>query len=495
MDTASTPSSRTDERETLDPTAEPGSGSSGDPAAPDAVAEGDGQQAPTHDATRRAFFRELGRSALTTVGQVAGLADVVGRGTTTAAASLLGIDLREPPATPARPGLPPRSTALGATTGTTPALARASTDDQYRSPYRVTEDAVIFLDQRAIPGALEELTCRRATDVAYYLRIGACRGGPLMAQVAAYGLALTASERRDQPVETRRADLRRSRDALVASRPSSRALAWAVGRMAAAEEALGPEPDGDALAAALRAEADAVATRMQADLDAVADHLAAVLIDAHSSNAAGGPANRALGVLVHGDPGALWGGLVGPGLAAMGRVVESGRKLRVVLTEGRPFMEGSRLAAWELRQARINHQLIADAAVGWLFDRQPVDIVIVAAEAVAANGDAAALVGSRAIADLAAAARTREGGTSPRVVVIATGTSIDPGSPDGRALPDERRPVRELGTYLGTAPAPGTDVLNPSVDVIPADRITVLITEGGPIDAPTAEAVVAAARD
>ena len=316
-----------------------------------------------------------------------------------------------------------------------------------------------------------------------------------MAQVAAYGVALTARERRTQPVETRRADLRRSRDALVAARPASRALAWAMGRMAAAEEALGPEPDGDALAAALRAEADLVATRMQADLDAIADHLEAVLTEAHTSATAARPANRALGVLVHGDPGALWGGLVGPGIAAIGRVVESGRKVKVVLTEGRPFMEGSRLAAWELRQARIDHQLVADAAVGWLFDRQPVDVVIVAAEAVVANGDAAALVGSRAVADLAAAARSREGTPTPRVVVIATGTSIDPGTPDGRALPDTRRPVRELWTYLGIAPAPGTDVLNPSIDVIPADRIDVLVTEGGPIAAPTEDAVVAAARD
>ena len=488
MDTASTPSSRTDEPESLQSTADPAIGSSGGSAAPDEAAAAAGPEVPTHDAARRAFFRELGRSALTTVGQVAGLADVVGKGTTAAAAGLLGIDLREPPKPAARPLTPVASRS-------TPAASRVASDDQYRSPYRATEDAVILLDQRAIPGALEELTCRRGTDVAYYLRTGACRGGPLMAQVAAYGLALTARERRAQPAETRRQDLRRSRDALIAARPTSRALAWAVGRMAAAEEAVGPEPDGDALAGALRAEADAIALRMQADLDGLADQLADVLTEAHESVASESAPFRPLGVLLHGDPGALWGGLVGPGTAALDRFVQSGRRVRVVLTEGRPFMDGARLAAWELRQARISYQLIPDAAVAWLFDRQSVDLVVIAAEAVAANGDTAALIGSRAIADLAAAARVRDDAAQPRIVVIATGTTIAPAVPDGRAFPDERRPVREVSSFLGAVSLTGADTLNPAVDTIPAERIATLLTELGPIDPMTADAVQAAARD
>ena len=106
MDTASTPSSRTDEPESLEPTADPTNGSAGGSAAPGEAAAAAGPEAPTHDATRRAFFRELGRSALTTVGQVAGLADVVGKGTTAAAAGLLGIDLRDPPKPATRPLTP-----------------------------------------------------------------------------------------------------------------------------------------------------------------------------------------------------------------------------------------------------------------------------------------------------------------------------------------------------------------------------------------------------
>jgi methylthioribose-1-phosphate isomerase len=265
--------------------------------------------------------------------------------------------------------------------------------------------------------------------------------------------------------------------------------------MAAAEEALGPEPDGDALAEALRAEADRIALRLQADLDAVAEHLAALLAEADATVASASVPSRPLGVLVHGDPGALWGGLVGPGIAAIDRHGQAGHRIRVVLTEGRPFMEGARLAAWELRQAGVSHQLIADAAVAWLFERQPVDLVVVAAETIAANGDAAALVGSRAIAELAAAARGRHGAAAPRIVVLATGSTIDSARADAGALPDERRPVRELGSFLASAPAPGTDLLNPAVDVIPGDRIDVLVTESGPIASPTPGGVLAAARE
>jgi methylthioribose-1-phosphate isomerase len=542
MDTASTPSSRTDERETAGSTTDLTTGSGVDAAtgqvsgaaaalpadaavlpadaavlpahaavlpadaavlpahaaavagetaadaAPVEAAAATGPQVPSHDAARRAFFRELGRSALTTVGQVAGLADVMGRGTTAAAAGLLGIDLREPTKSPARPLTP-------GTPRTTPRTTRATTDDQYRSPYRVTDDTLILLDQRALPGALEELTCRRGTDVAYYLRTGACRGGPLMAQVAAYGLALTARERRAQPAATRGQDLRRSRNALTSARPTSRALAWAVDRMAAVEEAAGEEPDGDALAAVLRGEADAIALRMQADLDAVADHLSALLADAHDRLTTEDVPTRPLQVLVHGDPGALWGGLVGPGVAALGRFIDSGRAVRVVLTEGRPFLEGARLAAWELRQARIPNQLIADAAVAWLFMRQPVDLVILAAEAVAANGDVAALIGARAIADLAAATRERDGSARPRVIALATGTTIAPAILDGSAFPDERRTAREFSSQVTSGPMPGTDTLNPVVDVIPYGRIDTLVTERGPIAPVTADAVLAAVPD
>ena len=170
MDTASTPSSRTDERPPeRTPARRDRAGatrSTSRPARPvperwpirrarsrPARSRGRDARRADHDAARRAFFRELGRSAITTVGQVAGLADVVGRGTTAAAAGLLGIDLREPPSTAPRPAVTSPARPV-----TRPA-ARPPTDDQYRSPYRVTEDTVVLLDQRAIPG------CARGADL------------------------------------------------------------------------------------------------------------------------------------------------------------------------------------------------------------------------------------------------------------------------------------------------------------------------------------------
>ncbi|CAN5435483.1 hypothetical protein BH24CHL9_BH24CHL9_07570 [soil metagenome] len=423
-----------------------------------------------HDPERRAFFRELGRQAITTVGHVAALTDVMGRGTA-AAASLLGVDLREPPRTPTRPA--PSATPRLSRPPASQAAAGPG-DDTYRSPYRLDGDVLRLLDQRRIPDALEELTCRRGSDVAYYLRIGACRGGPLMAQVAAYGIALTARERQEQPHAARQAEARRTRNALLSARPSSRLLAWAVGRMAAVAGGFGEDSEGAQVAAALRYEADAIAGRIQLDHAAMTRHL----VDALSEGAPEQP----LTVLVHGDPGCLWGGLVGPGIAALKRLSEGGHTLRIFVTETRPFLDGARLAAWELRQAGLAHQVIPDAAVAWLLEREAVNAVLVGAEWIAANGDVAAVVGSRGVALLAAA-----DGRS-RVIALGMSATIELSAPDGAAIPTEMRPAREMTAFQhGTSTS--TAVLNPATDVIPAAALGALITEVGIIAPVTSEAL------
>jgi methylthioribose-1-phosphate isomerase len=444
-------------------------GDAPEPLAPEPVTPS--QRPPDeHDPERRAFFRELGRQAITTVGHVAALSDVMGRGTA-AAASLLGVELREAPRTAMRP-TPSATPRLSRPPASQPAAGPG--DDTYRSPYRLEGDTLRLLDQRRIPDALEELTCRRGSDVAYYLRIGACRGGPVMAQAAAYGIALTARERQEQPPAARQAEARRTRNALLAARPSSRLLAWAVGRMAAAEERLGDEADGAKVAASLRAEADAIAGRIQIDLAAITRHLVAELSD--------GPSEQPVTVLVHGDPGGLWGGLVGPGIAALTRISEAGRAPRVFVTETRPFLDGARLAAWELRQAGLAHQVIPDAAVAWLLEREPVDAVLVGAEWVAANGDVAAVVGSRGVALLAAAAGR------PRVMALGMTATIGPDVPDGSSIPTEMRPAREMTAFQhGTSVS--TAVLNPATDVVPAAALDAIVTELGSIAPVTAEAV------
>ena len=441
-----------------------------------------------HDPARRAFFFEFGKQAVTAVGQVAGMADLVGR-TTGGVASLLGLDPEPPPPSApvfARPG---RAAVVSA--------APPAADGAFRSAYRLDGDDLVLLDQRGIPGALEEVVAKRGSDVAYYLRLGVARGGLLMAQLAAYGLALTARERATQPREQRDVELVRTMRALVDARPSARSLVWSMERMRAVvadfdrdddgvaatdggvatasvvategdassegDPASADHGDGDRLATALRAEADAIATDAGAWNAAIAAVLCEQLAALHD-----GP----LVLLLHGNHGGLAGGVVGGGLPALQRLRAEGRSMRVYVTEGRPFMDGARLASWELRQAGIEHKVIADSAVAWLLQREPVDAVLIGAEWIAANGDTGALVGSRAIAQLAAASGTR---------LMVTGVSAlqDSSTPDGAAIPEELRPARDLVAYLADVPIRSSDALVPAADVIPAAAISTLVTERG----------------
>jgi methylthioribose-1-phosphate isomerase len=452
---------------------------------------------PDHDASRRAFFREFGRQAVGTVGQLAAMADVMGRATDVMAGQLLGTETR-----PQRPP-PTRFTRPGAIGPSADEAAPPSAEDVFRSPYRVAGGSLVILDQRRLPEVVEEVTAKRASDVAFYLRLGVARGGPLMAQLAAYGLALTAAERADQQLGPLLQALRKSGQALMGARPSARLLEWAVARMLAVAEALAPgaevsvieSEDADAaraetggteqaevvadgntaptgpaqeLITRLRAEADDLAMDMTRWHAAMAEGLVGALPD---------PGDRPLTVLMHGSQGPLLGGQVGSGLTALMQLRDAGRPLRVFVTEGRPHMDGARLASWELRQAGIDHHILADGAVAWLFAREPVDAVLLSADRVAVNGDTAALVGSAAIAWLAAGVEVA--GPRPRVLVSGPAACADPGIPDRSAMPDDLRPASELSAYLSGVPIRVSDALVPATDVIPTGLIDVWIDESG----------------
>lgn len=425
---------------------------------------------------RRAFFFEFGKQAVTAIGQVAGMADIVGRSSSTAAASLLG--LGEPRATP-RTAVTPRSAKRDGSAVTPGTSGPAGADDAFRSPYRLVGNELLLLDQRAVPESLDEVTARRGSDVAYYLRIGVARGGPTMAQAAAYGLAMTAFERSGQPFASRDVELRRTRRALSQARPSSRLPAWAMERMQRLGDRLGEGVDGPVLAQLLREEADAIAMAFQAQHSAIVAHLTELLPT---------PEGRPLSVLLHGDTGALSGGLVGTGLTSLQRLVQDGRELRIFVTETRPFMDGIRLASWQLRQAGLEHKIITDSAVAWLLAREPIDAILLGADWIAANGDAAGVIGSRAIVQQAAAAIGRDG-AGPMVVVCAVSATIDLDTADGSAIPVELRPARDMAAYLADVPVRAADSLVPATDVMPGSMIGALVTERGVVRTPSVEAI------
>ena len=388
------------------------------------------------------------------------MADIVGRTSSALAGELLGLDEAE------AEGQRPVFARSGLTRDPVVSAAKPAAEDAFRSAYRLTEEGLVILDQRRVPEALDELIARRGSDVAYYLRLGVARGGPLMAQLAAYGLALTAAERADHTPEQRDVELRRTAGALSDARVSSRMLTWATERMRQRATTVDAAASGAEVAEALRAEADAMAV----EITAWEASMAATLVEALPQ-----PQDRALTVLLHGSHGSLGAGQLGAGLAALGRLRDAGRELRVFVTEGRPFMEGARLSAWELRQAGIDHRVIPDIAAAWLFDREPVDVVLIRAEWIAADGATGALVGARALAQLAASVDDER----PLVVALGPQAATDPDSAGGGAIPNELRPARELASYLADVPVRDSDALVPAADVVPAELIDLRVSEHG----------------
>jgi methylthioribose-1-phosphate isomerase len=194
------------------------------------------------------------------------------------------------------------------------------------------------------------------------------------------------------------------------------------------------------------------------------------------------PNGEVVRVLVHGDPGTLTSGMIGTALAAIQQLAVEGHPIKVWVTETRPFLEGARLAAWELRLAGIEHTVLPDSAVAWLLEHEPVDAVLLGAEWIAANGDTANVVGSRAVAELATLG-LRDGVPVP-VYVCAPVASIGLDAKNGKSIPPDMRPGRDLATFQTGFKPPREGLLNPAVDVVPAARITAFVTEEGVLGAP-----------
>lgn len=370
-------------------------------------------------------------------------------------------------------GIGGTETPTRATTPTPRSTATRATDAPYRSPFRVDADVLQLIDQRRLPDELLEQTCRRASDVAFYVRVGAVRGGPLIAQMAAHGLALSAREYQDRAALQRNAELQRVGRALALARPGSRLLRWAVDRAAAILESL-QDADGPVIAAALRTDADARTADAEMDHAAIARALAEALPR---------PEGRRLEVLVHGDPGALTHGILGPLTGALLARVNDGGEVHVWATESRPGMEGARLASWELAMADVPHTLLPDGAVGALLEREAIDAVVLMGDWIAADGSVSALVGSRMVAGIAATTGTDgnedAGARRVPVLVCAPITTFDPTIADAAALPRDDRQPRDLRLHTTGTRLDRATCWNPGLDVIPAAWIHGYVTEEG----------------
>jgi methylthioribose-1-phosphate isomerase len=419
----------------------------------------------TTNLARRRFFRQFAGELIQTAATVAGAAQALQRASAEAAGAIL-----DPIAAAARleadPG--PASPTAGVGTGPT----------GFRTPFREGDGVLYLIDQRRLPDQLVEVEIRNAPETATAIRQMVVRGAPAIGQVAAIGLALSAERAKETQPFARRAILRGGAAALRAARPTAVNLGWAVDRMMARFEAVGDlNDDGHAVAAALRAEADAIVSEATTDHGRLAEFGLAVLPVKDF-----GP----LRILTHCNTGPLACGQFGTALGIVQAAHHAERDVMVWVDETRPYLQGARLTAWELAQAGVPHTLIPDVAAGHLMSLGEVDVVLVGADRVAANGDTANKVGTYPLAVLAA----RHG--IPFFVCAPT-SSIDLATPDGSSIEIEERPADEVLQIRGVAIAPpGTMVRNPSFDVTPAELITGIVTEEGVVRAPYASALASA---
>jgi methylthioribose-1-phosphate isomerase len=288
--------------------------------------------------------------------------------------------------------------------------------------------------------------------------------------VAAIGLALTARRAARAQAHARRAILDAAANTLRASRPTAVNLGWAVDRLMARFEEIGKlSKEGQLIADAMREEAMAIVAEATDDHGRLAEAGQSIL-----------PAteDRPLQILTHCNTGPLACGQFGTALGIVQAAHAHERPLHVWVDETRPYLQGARLTAWELKQAGVDHTLIPDMAAGPLMAQGQVDVIIVGADRIAANGDTANKVGTYTLAVLAARHEIP-------FVVAAPMSTVDLATLDGAGIPIEDRPAEEVTEVRGVRIAPeGTVVKNPAFDVTPAELITAIVTEEGALRAP-----------
>jgi methylthioribose-1-phosphate isomerase len=331
-------------------------------------------------------------------------------------------------------------------------------------PLRWDGAALHVLDQTRLPAEEVVIRLSGAADTAEAIRRLAVRGAPLIGIAAAYGLAMEVA--RTPSAEA----LERGAAVLAGARPTARNLGWAVGRVAAAALAAGP----DRLAAAAREAADAIRREDEAASAALAGHGA----DALEAVLPPGPVT----VMTHCNSGALAASGRGTGLGVIAALAER-REVRVLACEARPLLQGARLTVWELRRLGIEHALLVDAAAPGLLRTGAAHAVVTGFDRVAANGDVANKVGTYGLALAAGAAG---------VPFLAAGpsSSIDLRLPAGDGIEIEERDAAEVRAAGGALlTLEGTACRNPAFDVTPAELVWALVTEHGAASPVTAETV------
>ena len=350
------------------------------------------------------------------------------------------------------------------------AAGTVTVTDEFRPLYRVGR-VLRLLDQRLLPAQEVWLELSTAPEIALAIRDMAVRGAPAIGVAAAYGAAFSMRSGRTTPAAQR---FETARTLLASTRPTAVNLFEALARLAARFAEVRDSP-ADAIESALVAEADAVAAE---DLESCRriGRFGAALLPAAAT------------VLTHCNAGALATAGYGTALGVVRAAAASGRGVRVLAGETRPFLQGARLTAWELAREGIPVELMTDNMGGHYLSRGGIDAVIVGADRIAANGDTANKIGTYSLAVLA-----KENGVP--FYVAAPMTTVDFACPTGEGIPIEERPAAEVLQFAGHPIAPaGVAARGAAFDVTPARYVTAIVTDQGVCAPPFGESLRAAAE-
>src|SRR6476661_4872349 len=332
-----------------------------------------------------------------------------------------------------------------------------------------TSHGIRFIDQTRLPMEEVFVTCGTYQEVATAIRDMIVRGAPAIGVAAAMGIALGVKHSAAPDIATLRTEFGQICRTMGETRPTAVNLFWAIRRMQQTFEAAAPQGVHQ-VKINLVEEAQKMLVEDIAANEAMGRHGATLM-----------PSSG--GVLTHCNAGALATCGYGTALGVIRAAVEQGKKIHVYADETRPFLQGSRLTAWELMKDGIPTTVISDNMAGAMMNQGKINAIVVGADRIAANGDVANKIGTYSVAVLA-----REHGIP--FYVAAPLSTVDFETPDGSGIPIEQRDGKEVTHIAGRQMVPdGVEVENPAFDVTPAKYVTAIVTEKGIARAPYEESL------
>ena len=332
-----------------------------------------------------------------------------------------------------------------------------------------TDSGVRFIDQTKLPTEETYVLCKTHQEVADVIRNMVVRGAPAIGVAAAMGIALGVKNSQAATVGELEAEFEEISEVIAQTRPTAVNLFWAIARMREQFKSLRIRPVPQIQQALIEEARRMHAEDIQAN-QAMGRHGAALM-----------PARG--GVLTHCNAGALATCGYGTALGVIRAAIEQGKKIHVYADETRPFLQGSRLTAWELMKDGIPTTVISDNMAGAIMKQGKIGAIVVGADRIARNGDVANKIGTYTVAVLAHE-------HAIPFYVAAPFSSVDLATSDGGQIPIEQRGAREVTHIAGRQMVPeGVAVENPAFDVTPAKYVTAIITERGIARAPYEESL------